>query len=131
MGKNTAIKGAAKIVSAYIANHTVRQDELPELVCAVHTALVQANSDAQSLSIRETPFVGRSVTPDYIISLESGRRLKTLKRYLKSKYGLTPEQYRAKWGLPADYPMVAPNYSTKRRSIAVTNGFGRMPTSQL
>lgn len=126
MGKNTTIKWAAKIVSAYTSSHPVSQDQLTTLVCVVHAALAQAKVPADRKPERQSPPIHRSVTPDYIISLESGRRLKTLKRYLKAKYDLTPEQYREKWGLPTDYPMVAPNYSARRRSIAVTNGLGKM-----
>lgn len=127
MGKNTTIKWAAKIVSAYTASHTVSQDQLPTLVCVVHAALSQPKGPADRKPKCQSSLVHRSVTPEYIISLESGRRLKTLKRYLMAKYGLTPEQYREKWGLPIDYPMVAPNYSMRRRSIAVTNGLGKIP----
>lgn len=127
MGNNTTIKWAAKIVSAYTASHSVSQDQLPSLVCAVHAALAQAKGLKASKPECQSSLVHASVTPDYIVSLESGRRLKTLKRYLMAKYGLTPEQYRKKWGLPTDYPMVAPNYSVQRRSIAVTNGLGKSP----
>lgn len=126
MGENTTIKWAAKIVSAYAGNHTVSQEQLPALVTTVHRALSQVSGAGQSPPQRRLPPARPTVTPDYIVSLESGRRLKTLKRYLMAAYGLTPEQYRAKWGLPADYPMVAPNYSTKRRSIAIANGLGRV-----
>lgn len=126
MGKNTTIKWAAKIVSAYAGNHKVSKDQLPGLVTVVHRALAQASGAGQGLSQPRLPPTRQTVTPDYIISLESGRRLKTLKRYLMATHGLTPEQYRAKWGLPEDYPMVAPNYSTRRRSIAIANGLGRV-----
>lgn len=125
MGKNTTITWAAKIVSAYTSSHSVSQDQLPTLVNVVHEALSQATGCRETSNEDRSSLARRSVTPDYIISLESGRRLKTLKRYLMAKYGLTPDQYREKWGLPEDYPMVAPNYSAKRRGIAVANGLGR------
>jgi predicted transcriptional regulator len=125
MGKNATIKWTAKIVTAYTASHAVSQDQVATLVSVVHAALLEAKGTSRDTTRNGSSSAHQSVTPDYIISLESGRRLKTLKRYLMAKYGLTPDEYRQKWGLPKDYPMVAPSYSEKRRYIAVTNGLGK------
>src|SRR5258708_36411363 len=116
----------ADIVSAHVGNHTVALNELPKLISSVHTALA-----ATTAPVAETPKqkpavpVRSSVKPDYIVSLESGKKMKMLKRYLMTNYGMTPADYRAKWGLPKDYPMVAPNYAQQRKELAVKIGLGR------
>src|SRR5258708_38964100 len=116
----------ADIVSAHVGNHTVALNELPKLISSVHTALA-----ATTAPVAETPKqkpavpVRSSVKPDYIVSLESGKKMKMLKRYLMTNYGMTPADYRAKWGLPKDYPMGAPNYAERRRDLAKSIGLGR------
>ena len=109
----------AEIVSAYVANNSLPQSELPALLRAVHDALnhtaagqVEAPAEAPKPAVA----VKKSVTPDYIVCLEDGKKFKSLKRHLRTQYSMTPEQYREKWGLPADYPMVALNYAKARSS---------------
>ena len=118
----------AEIVSAYVANNSLPQSELPALLRAVHDALnhtaagqVEAPAEAPKPAVA----VKKSVTPDYIVCLEDGKKFKSLKRHLRTQYGMTPEQYREKWGLPADYPMVAPNYAKARSELAKEMGLGQ------
>jgi predicted transcriptional regulator len=115
------------IVSAYVSNNTVAPDALANLITSVHTTLTGMASGSEPEPEPQEPAVPirRSVTPDYIISLEDGSRYKSLKRHLSSKYGMTPEEYRAKWGLPSDYPMVAPNYAKARSELAKAAGLGQ------
>jgi len=115
------------IVAAYVSNNLVPTSALAALIQNVHETLRNLpertkNSQKPAVSIH------KSITPDYLICLEDGERLKLLKRYLRSRYGLTPETYRAKWNLPANYPMVAPNYAAKRSQLAKKHGLGRTPT---
>ena len=122
----------AKIISAHIGNNQVAVDALPQLIQSVHRSLATAGTAEPTLSPAPlTPAVPirRSVFPDHIVCLEDGKKLKMLKRYLQTSYGMTPQQYRAKWGLPADYPMVAPNYASHRSSLAKQIGLGRKPGS--
>jgi predicted transcriptional regulator len=110
----------ADIVSAYVSKNSVRPADLPDLIGSVHTALRTAGtSAAKPEEAKPTPAVNpkKSITPDFLISLEDGRQYKSLKRHLSGR-GLTPEQYRAKWGLPRDYPMVAESYAKKRSELA-------------
>lgn len=117
----------ARIVSAYVSNNNVQANELPQLISDTHTALAQASGDASPVKREElkpkVP-VKRSVMPDHIICLEDGKKFKSLKRHLRTHYNLTPEEYRAKWGLPHDYPMVAPNYAKARSDLAKKMGLG-------
>jgi predicted transcriptional regulator len=116
-----------EIVSSYVANNRVQAAELPELIRAVHatlTGLPQA-STADAEKPEPSVSVAKSVTPDYIVCLEDGRKLKMLKRYLRTRYEMTPEEYRTKWGLPPDYPMVAPNYAKLRSRHAKQIGLGK------
>lgn len=118
------------IVSAYVKRNACSKAALPELVAAVGGELARARKGpaapgASRTAQRPATPVKRSVFPDYVVCLEDGRRLKSLKRYLFVQFGLTPEQYRRKWGLPADYPMVAPNYAKVRSRIAIENQLGR------
>lgn len=121
---------AAEIVSAYVGNNSVAAADLPDLIRSVHTALTQLDqpepAGGTTPEQRRQPAVPirRSITPDYLISLEDGRQYRSLKRHLKGR-GLTPTEYRSKWGLPPDYPMVAPNYSARRSELARSLGFGR------
>lgn len=114
----------AQIVSAHIARNRVAPHELPDIIRQVYRTLIAAGAPAAPA--RPTPAVPihRSVFEDHIVCLEDGKKLKTLKRHLKAVYDLTPEQYRARWGLPADYPMVAPEYARRRSSLAREIGLG-------
>ena len=115
------------IVSSFVANNPVPANGLPDLLKSVHDAVVELASDKPTAPPRPDPAVAisKSITPDHIICLEDGRKLKMLKRYLRSRYDLTPDEYRARWGLPSDYPMVAPNYAKKRSAFAKEIGLGR------
>ena len=117
----------ADIVSAHVANNIVSPSELPNLISSVHKALAATTAPAAVETPKQEPAVSirSSVKPDHIVSLESGRKMKILKRYLMTNYGMTPADYRTKWGLPKDYPMVAPNYAQQRKEMAVKIGLGR------
>lgn len=120
----------AEIVSAYVSNNTVTAADLPGLIGDVHLALARASggaiSEAQERSeLRPAVPIKKSVTDDYIICLEDGKKFKSLKRHLRTHFNLTPEQYREKWNLPADYPMVAPNYANSRSKLAKNMGLGQ------
>jgi len=123
------LRMVADIVAAYVGHHAIETAQVPELIRTVHAALSgtqQAHAPAPLESAPKPAVpVRRSVSDEYIVCLEDGRKLKMLKRYLRTKYGMSPEQYRAKWGLPADYPMVAPNYSNQRSNFAKKIGLGR------
>jgi predicted transcriptional regulator len=117
----------AGIVAAYVENHQMKASELPALISSVHGALRQLVDGTEPIAERPAPAVPlkKSITPEYIICLEDGRKFKSLKRHLRTRYSMTPEEYRAKWGLPADYPMVAPNYARVRSSLAKSMGLGQ------
>ena len=124
---------AAEIVAAYVSNNTVRPEELGTLIGDVHTALKRApNGPAEPAPEPQEPAVSirKSVTPDYIVCLEDGKKFKSLKRHLQSEHGMSPAEYRAKWGLKKDYPMVAPNYSEARSGLARAVGLGRKPAAE-
>lgn len=118
----------AEIVSAHVSNNPVSMSDLPALITEVHRTLSSLGSTSTSASpeTRKEPAVSikKSITPDYLISLEDGKKVKMLKRHLQTAYGLTPAQYREKWGLPSDYPMVAPNYAARRSALAKEIGLG-------
>ena len=129
MAIQDSIELAAKVVAAYTSNNPLPKSDLPDLILAVHSAvdrlgkkpdtvLVQAEVKLPAVSVR------KSVTPDYLICLEDGKRFRSMRRHLKL-LGLTPEQYREKWDLPSDYPMVAPNYAAQRSALAKKLGLGR------
>jgi MucR family transcriptional regulator, transcriptional regulator of exopolysaccharide biosynthesis len=123
------IELAADLVSAFVSNNPVPAAELPALIGTVHAALTKtANGSSQQPTEepKKAPAVSvkKSVQPDYIVCLEDGKRFKSLKRHLRTVYDLTPDQYRAKWGLAADYPMVAPNYAAARSELAKSMGLG-------
>jgi len=129
-GSDRLIELTADVVSAYVSNNPVPVAELPSLISNVHSALQQQTAaPAQDASKPQKPSVPikKSVTPDYIICLEDGKQFKSLKRHLSTHHGLSPDEYRAKWGLPADYPMVAQNYSASRSALAKSMGLGRKP----
>ncbi len=125
--KDNKLDLTAAIVSAYVAKNSVPMANLPELVASVHASLASLDASPEPEQAAPVPAVPirKSVTKDYIISLEDGRKFKSLKRHLATHYGLTPDQYRQKWGLPADYPMVAPNYAATRSALARSIGLGR------
>ncbi len=115
-----------EIVSAYLSNNTIPQSEISHLIEQTYKTLSNVEGEGTSTTERPQPAVPikRSVTPDYIICLEDGKKLKMLKRHLKTAYNMTPEEYRERWGLPADYPMVAPNYARQRSRLAKDIGLG-------
>ncbi|WP_460452240.1 Ros/MucR family transcriptional regulator [Alsobacter sp. SYSU BS001988] len=118
----------ADIVTAYLSNNPVAASAIPELIMTVHDALAAARAAALQHSApdrKPAVPVKRSITPEAIICLEDGRRFKSLKRHLATQYGLTPAQYRARWALPSDYPMVAPNYAASRAEMAKASGLGQ------
>jgi len=122
----TLITLTADIVSAHVSNNSVAVSDLPILIQNVHNALSTLGDSLVEPEPKPEPAVSvrASVKPDYIVCLEDGKKLKMLKRHLMTHYQMTPDQYRQKWGLPADYPMVAPNYAEQRRSLAKKIGLG-------
>jgi len=117
---------AADIVSAYVSNNTIHSSELTEVIKAVYATLSLLDKNQnESPDLRPAVPVKKSYTKEYIVCLEDGKRLKMMKRYLRTRYGLSPEEYRKKWGLPADYPMVAANYAAKRSEFAKKIGLGK------
>jgi predicted transcriptional regulator len=122
------IELAADIVSAYVSNNSVPSGDLPSLISDVHSALLKVGGgiiEVPAEAPKPAVPVKKSVTPDYIICLEDGKKFKSLKRHLRTQYNMTPEQYREKWGLPVDYPMVAPNYAKARSELAKEMGLGQ------
>ncbi|MBM3578437.1 MAG: MucR family transcriptional regulator [Alphaproteobacteria bacterium] len=128
MNQTNNIELAADIVSAYVSNNSVPAGDLPGLINEVYNALLRVGAGSV-VTPTEPPKpavpVKRSVSNDYIICLEDGKKFKSLKRHLRTQYGLSPEDYREKWGLPADYPMVAPNYAKARSNLAKQMGLGQ------
>ena len=124
--QETLITLTADIVAAHVSNNSVAVSDLPVLIANVHGALSGLGGTAPVPEIKQEPAVSvrSSIKPDFIVCLEDGKKLKMLKRHLMTHYQMTPEQYRAKWNLPADYPMVAPNYAEQRRSLAKKIGLG-------
>lgn len=125
---NDLIDLSADIVCAYVSHNALSVTDLPKLIADVHTALRGLQSPVAAVATEEQKpavAVRKSVAPDYIICLEDGKKFKSLKRHLRTHYNLSPEEYREKWGLPTDYPMVAPNYSATRSRLAKDNGLGR------
>jgi predicted transcriptional regulator len=121
------IELTAGIVSAYVSNNTVPANELSSLINQVHAALTQVSGDHGGRSEPSKPAVPikRSIASDHIVCLEDGKKFKSLKRHLRSQYNMSPEQYREKWGLPSDYPMVAPDYAAARSRLAKQMGLGQ------
>ena len=120
----------AEIISAYVSNNTVVAADLPGIIGEVHDALSKASQrigPPEREELRPAIALKKSVTPDYIVCLEDGRKLKMLKRHLRTAYDMSPEQYRQRWGLPRDYPMVAPKYAEKRSKLAKAIGLGTQP----
>jgi predicted transcriptional regulator len=122
------IELTAGIVSAYVSNNTVAAGDIPSLIAQVHSALARVSgsgSEAPSEPLKPAVSVKKSITPEHIVCLEDGKKFKSLKRHLRTQYNMTPEQYREKWGLSADYPMVAPNYAAARSQLAKQMGLGQ------
>ena len=126
--KSEIIEMTADIVAAYVGANSVTAADLPSLIQSVHRALagVASGADVAESAPREPAVpVKKSITPEHLICLEDGRKFKSLKRHLRTKYNMSPEDYRAKWGLPKDYPMVAPNYARARSELAKQMGLGQ------
>lgn len=122
------IELTANIVSAYVSNNSVPSAEIPNLIGQVHSALKRVSSNqvaAPAEPLKPAVSVKRSINPDYLVCLEDGKQFKSLKRHLRTRYNMTPEQYRDKWGLAPDYPMVAPNYAAARSQLAKQMGLGQ------
>ena len=119
---------AADIVSAYVSNNSVASSDLPALIGDIHGALVRVGSgtaEVQSEALKPAVPIKKSITPDYIVCLDDGKKFKSLKRHLRTQYDMTPEEYRERWSLPPDYPMVAPNYAHARSQLAKKMGLGQ------
>ena len=125
-GEDTLLTLTADIVAAHVSNNSVAVNDLPNLIQNVHAALSGISQSSSAPEPKPEPKVSirSSVKPDYIVCLEDGKKLKMLKRHLMTHYNMTPEQYRQKWGLSPDYPMVAPNYAEQRRTLAKSIGLG-------
>jgi predicted transcriptional regulator len=122
------INQTTEIVSAYVSNNTVPAAEIPALISQIHAALLGVSSgqpNTPSEPLKPAVTVRKSITPDYLVCLEDGKKFKSLKRHLRTQYDMSPEQYREKWSLPPDYPMVAPNYAAARSQLAKTMGLGQ------
>ena len=127
LGKVELVELTAEIVSAYVSNNSVSASDVPALIGDIHNALSRAAGGSPTVEreeLRPAINVKKSVTPEYIICLEDGKKFKSLKRHLRTHYNLSPEEYREKWGLPHDYPMVAPNYAAARSALAKKMGLG-------
>ncbi len=125
------IKMTTTVVAAYLTNNSIASNQISEVIHAIHGALkglASGGGEPEPEPLRPAVAIKKSITSDYIICLEDGKQLKMLKRHLRTTYGMTPEEYRAKWGLPADYPMVAPNYAQQRSDFAKRIGLGRQTT---
>ncbi|MCV0382150.1 MAG: MucR family transcriptional regulator [Erythrobacter sp.] len=127
--KETLITLTSDIVAAHVSNNNVNVDEVPTLISSIYSALAGLGEQQTQEETPPEPAVSvrASVKPDYLVCLEDGKKLKMLKRYLRTNYDMSPEEYRERWNLPADYPMVAPNYAEKRRELAKKIGLGRQP----
>jgi predicted transcriptional regulator len=132
MAENSATQAVlgltAQIVSAHVSNNAVSRDALPDLIQQVFTTLMAAGTDqVEPERLQPAVPIKKSVFPEYIVCLEDGKKLKMLKRHLQTSYNITPEQYRERWSLPHDYPMVAPKYAEHRSELAKKIGLGRKP----
>jgi len=122
------IELTAEVVSAYVSNNTVPAGDIPALISQVHAALSRVSGktgDGAAEALKPAVSLKKSITPEFIVCLEDGKKFKSLKRHLRTQYNMTPEQYREKWGLSADYPMVAPNYAAARSQLAKQMGLGQ------
>ena len=128
VASNDLLRMSVEIVSAYVSNNSISATQVPDVINTVYGALNSINGQtvAESAESQKPAIsVRRSINPDHIVCLEDGKKLKMLKRHLRAAYGMSPDEYRAKWGLPADYPMVAPNYALQRSAFAKQIGLGR------
>ncbi|MEO0817360.1 MAG: MucR family transcriptional regulator [Pseudomonadota bacterium] len=127
LSDEAALDLTSDIVAAFVSNNPVPATSLPDLIRSVHETLLDLSDGGPKEEPRPDPAVSinKSITPEYLICLEDGRKLKMLKRYLRSRYDMTPDEYRARWNLPSDYPMVAPNYAKRRSEFAKEIGLGR------
>jgi MucR family transcriptional regulator, transcriptional regulator of exopolysaccharide biosynthesis len=122
------IELTADIVSAYVSNNSVSAGDIPGLINQVHSALMRVSGgqiETPAEPLKPAVPIKKSITPEYLVCLEDGKKFKSLKRHLRTQYNVTPEQYREKWGLPPDYPMVAPNYAAARSQLAKQMGLGQ------
>ncbi|WP_159711838.1 MucR family transcriptional regulator [Sphingomonas sp. AX6] len=128
----TLITLTADIVAAHVSNNSVAVSDLPLIIQNVHSALTGLGTPVAEPEVKQEPAVSirSSIKPDYVVCLEDGKKLKMLKRHLMTHYQMTPDDYRAKWNLPADYPMVAPNYAEQRRTLAKKIGLGTKPRNR-
>jgi predicted transcriptional regulator len=122
--KDLSLNMVSEIVSAYVSNNSVPTNQVPELITSVHQTLMNVG-DKPPETLKPAVPKKRSVTPDYLVCLEDGQKLKMLKRHIRTSYNLSPEEYRKKWGLPDDYPMVAPKYAIQRSELAKKIGLGK------
>jgi predicted transcriptional regulator len=127
LGEEELLRLTAELVAAYVRNHTLSSNQLPDVINSIYGSLktVESKSAIQSMPLKPAVPIKKSITADYLICLEDGKKLKMLKRHLRSAYNLTPDAYRKKWSLPLDYPMVAPNYAHVRSVFAKKIGLGR------
>jgi predicted transcriptional regulator len=133
MPDSAILRMTADIVSAYVSKNVLPAQQIPEVINTVFLSLTGLNGaprEPQAEPQKPAVPIRKSVTAEYIVCLEDGKKLKMLKRHLRSTYGMTPDEYRSKWGLPADYPMVAPNYAAQRSEFAKKIGLGRSSTRQ-
>ena len=122
--QDVSLSLVTEIVSAFVSNNSVSNKQIPDLITSVHQTLMKVTGQVPEILKPAVP-IKRSVTPDYIVCLEDGKKLKMLKRHLRTSYNLSPEEYRKKWGLLDDYPMVAPKYAAKRSELAKKIGLGK------
>ncbi len=123
--KLSIISATSQIVSSYISNNKIESNAIPELIEKVYSNLISITDKTSAYTLEPSVDIKDSVHPEYLICLEDGKKLKMLKRYLKTKYNMTDTEYREKWALPPDYPMIAPNYAKKRSSLAKKTGLGK------
>jgi predicted transcriptional regulator len=127
-GEGSYLQLTAKIVAAFVSNNTVPSGEIPNLISQVYSALMRVSAGQAAAAVeplKPAVPVKRSITAEYLVCLEDGKKFKSLKRHLRTQYDMTPEKYREKWGLPPDYPMVAPNYAAARSQLAKKMGLGQ------
>jgi predicted transcriptional regulator len=133
LAEDELLRMTADVVAAYVSNNSLPTAQLAEVINAVYSSLRSLESkpaEAKPEPLKPAVTVRKSITPDYLICLEDGKKLKMLKRHLRSTYNMTPDEYRAKWSLPPDYPMVAPNYAEQRSAFAKKIGLGRTGSRQ-
>ena len=132
VAKSSLVALTANIVSAYVSNNSVGREDIPAMIADIHDALSRAsqrNSNSEREELKPAVPLKKSVHDDYLICLDDGKKFKSLKRHLRTKYNLTPDEYRARWNLPSNYPMVAPNYAQARSALAKTMGLDQKPAA--